>query len=501
MTMRNSTLQATALALFLSIPSVAADRFAKTDDYVRAAMKRWEVPGAAIAAVQDGKVVFARGYGVRRIGTDEAVTKDTVFSIASCTKSFYATALAMLVEEGRLAWDDPVIKHLPELRLANDYLTKHVTIRDLLCHRTGLRRADLLGDKGDLSPEEYFARLQYLEPIAEPRTKLIYNNHMYVLAGKVLERVSGKAWDEFVRERILQPLDMTSTVTPASRVPAERLARRHWRPEGKVIARPVGVDASLQSSVVDLAKWLRFQLAEGEYDGKRLLKKQTIREMHSMQMSQPVVRGKPPNIYAARFYGAGLGWFVLDYRGRKLVYHGGSWGAWVAMIPEENIGVAVLVNVDLNGLDGMLMYDFLDALLVGPEVAWDREKWKTWLKIEGPEHSYRPRDKARKALEAKRERDTKPNLPLERYTGQYESKLYGRIGIEHKDESLWLKCGVYETKLTHWHHDAFYARAPTRITYDWLLTFGIDDGRVKYVTVKHVGWDADEKNHAYHRVE
>src|SRR5439155_18854270 len=171
-----------------------------------------EVPGVAIAVVKDGEVVLARGYGVCVIGTEHKVTKDAVFTIASCTKSVLSACVGMLVEEGKLAWDDPVVKHLPRFELANQYLTEHVTLRDLLCHLTGLRRADLLGDGTGFDADEILGRLKLLEPIAELRTQLIYNNHMYYsVLGAVVTRVTGQPWEQFIAERVFRPLDMKST--------------------------------------------------------------------------------------------------------------------------------------------------------------------------------------------------------------------------------------------------------------------------------------------------
>jgi CubicO group peptidase (beta-lactamase class C family) len=494
------------LLLLLSETAEADDRFAGVNEYVASAMQQWEVPGVAVAAVQNGEVVFARGYGVCEIGDSVPVTEETVFSIASCAKSFIAASLAILVDEGRLEWDDPVVKHLPDFRLATNYLTDHVTIRDLLCHRTGLPRADLLGDRGDNLFEERFQRLRCLQPAAELRTQLIYNNHTFDVAARIVERVSGRSWEDFLQERVLQPLGMLGTVTSPAGVAPERLARRHWRPEGQVVARPPPGDGAapsggMYSSVTDLAKWINVQLAEGRYGGGQLLRPETVREMQSLQMSRPVLNNQPPNDYAARFFGAGLGWFVLDYRGRKLVYHGGSWGAWVAFVPEEQIGVAVLINVDLNGLEGMLMYNFLDALLVGPETAWDRGRWAQWLKNEGPEHSYRQRDEERKKLEEQRRRDTSLSLALAGYAGHYESDSFGRLGIEQSDGSLWVRFGVHTVRLIHWQHDEFYARTPTGLTYDWLLQFDTTDGlQTSSVMLRHIGYDAADGPQTFSRV-
>ena len=196
-----------AACLLLSDPPAAraGDRFAGMDPYIRAALEKWQIPGLALAVVKDGEVVVARGYGVCEIGTDRKVNADTAFHLASCAKPFLVAALGMLVEEGKLRWDDRVAKHLPGFELADRYLTEHVTLRDLVCHRTGLRRADLLADGAGFDAKEILRRLKYLEPSAELRTQYIYNNHMYSVLGEVVTHVSGQPWEQFVADRIFRP--------------------------------------------------------------------------------------------------------------------------------------------------------------------------------------------------------------------------------------------------------------------------------------------------------
>jgi hypothetical protein len=253
--------------------------------------------------------------------------------------------------------------------------------------------------------------------------------------------------------------------------------------------------------VVDLTQWLKLHLAEGKLAGRPLLEPETVGEMHALQFSVSVRSRPPDNVYAARFYGSGLGWFVQDYRGRKVVLHAGGWGSMVAMIPEEELGVAILSNLDLESLPGLLMYDVFDAYLMGPETAWNADKWSaTWLRNEPPGYAYRPRDEAKARLERNRTPDTSPVLPLERYAGSFESTLYGELVVRHDADRLYVDFGESTTALSHWQDDSFYARAPTRLTFDWLLNFGVSgDGHVADVTVKHVGWDTDEKDEKFIR--
>lgn len=475
------------------------DRFAGMDAYIGAALDKWQIPGLAIAIVKDGDTVLARGYGVCEIGKNGKVTADTAFHLASSGKPFLAAAVAMLVEEGKLRWNDPIAKHMPGFELADRYLTEHVTLRDLLCHRTGLRRADLLGDGAGFDAKEIVRRLKYLEPIAELRTEFIYNNHMYTVLGEVVTRVAGQPCEQFIAERILRPLEMETTAMAASTIPQGRLARRHWRSDEGIVARPV--DAAMYSTVREMANWLKLQVAEGVYHDHRLLKPETVREMHALQFSIPVKTRPKNNIYAAQFLGCGLGWTVQDYRGRKVVSHGGAWGAMVAMMPEEKLGVVVLSNLDLEYLASLLMFDVFDAYLVGPDTAWSRDKWETtWLRDEPPGAAYRPRDEAKARLEKARKQDTKPSLPLAKYAGAFNSKLYGQLTVRHEDGRLSATFGPFTTELSHWQDESFYVRSPTRLTFDWLLTFASSkSGEMANVTVKHVGWDNDEKDHVFVR--
>lgn len=490
-----------ALFLVMNDSPVACggDRFAGLDPYVGAALEKWQVPGLAIAVVKDDELVLARGYGLCETGKQRQVSVDTAFHLASAAKPLLAASVAVLVEDGKLHWDDPVARHLPDFELADRYLTEHVTLRDLLCHRTGLRRADLLADGAGFDPEVILRRLKNLEPVAELRTQLIYNNHMYTVLGEVVTRVAGKPWEQFAAERFFQPLKMTSTTTAVTAIKPDQLALRHWRSDAGIVARPV--DDGMYSTVRDMAQWLKLQLAEGTYGGRQLFRPETVREMHALQFSVPVQSRPKGNIYAAQFLGNGLGWSVQDYRGRKVVSHAGSWGAMVAMMPEERLGVVVLSNLDLEHLCALLMYDVFDAYLVGPETAWNSDKWETtWLRNEPPGAAYRPRDKAKAKLEKTRAANTKPSLALEKYAGPYDSKLYGRLIVRHYDDRLSVTFGGFTTELSHWQDDSFYVRAPTRLTFDWLLTFGASKGgEITHVTVKHIGWDKDEKDHVYVR--
>src|SRR5688572_10541182 len=263
----------------LNLTAQAQDPFDGLDRYLREALPQWQVPGLAIAVVKDSEVVLARGYGVRHLGRDEPVTADTVFSIASCTKSFTAACIALLVEQGKLRWDDPVRQHLPGFRVADPYVTEHVTIRDLLCHRTGLVRGDLVGMSGGFTHTEILNQVQFLPQAAPFRSKMTYNNLMFTVLGEIVQKKSGLSWQEFVAKRLFMPLEMKSTTTDRETIAADRLVTRHRLYDGELapIRTPqsdkMAPAGAIHSTVRDMARWITFQLSEGELNGQPLLKK------------------------------------------------------------------------------------------------------------------------------------------------------------------------------------------------------------------------------------
>jgi CubicO group peptidase (beta-lactamase class C family) len=480
----------------------AQDRFKGFDDYVREGMEEFKVPGLAIAVVKDGKVVLARAYGHRHLGQNSPVTTDTLFPIASCTKAFTACCIAMLVDEGKVQWDDPLRKHLPDFRVADPYVTENVTIRDLLCHRVGLVRGDLVGMTGAFSHAEMLNQIQYLPQASPFRSKMTYSNLMFAVLGEIVEKQSSENWEKFVTKRIFDPLEMTSTTTNRQSIDRERIATRHRFYDGELAplrtfnsdqVRPAG---AIYSTVTDMAKWLNLHLREGEHDGMRLVSTSAMREMHSLQQSIPVKWGTDSKIYDARFVGTGFGWFVKDYRGRKVIQHGGGWGSDTAFVPEENLAVVVLSNRDWNSLVWMLIFDVIDAYVVGPDQAWTKgEEWKFWLERGGPDAMERDRKTQFAELEKKRKSDTQPSLPLMQLAGIYRSTLYRDLKLTAEGRHLRAEFGRYTGALEHWENDTFYGHSVIEPFLDWLVKFDIDaQGSVTGLEIINVGWkDPDER--------
>jgi CubicO group peptidase (beta-lactamase class C family) len=329
---------------------------AQVDELVARTLQTFEVPGIAVAIVKDGKVVHSKGYGVTSILTNQKVDSNTLFGIASNSKAFTTAALAMLVDEGKLNWDDKVNKFIPHFKMYNNYVTNEFTIRDLLTHRSGLGlgAGDLMiwPDGNNFTTNDIIHNLQYLKPVSAFRTKYDYDNLLYIVAGEVLHRATGKTWNEFIEERILKPLEMNNTASTFSRLKdTSNVIVPHVPTDGKlkVISRYKSTTfdpaAGIYSSVNDLSKWVIMQLNNGKYgNGQQLFSKQQQKEMWTPQTIMP---NNPPSVYNSHFKSYGLGWQLIDVKGTLQVSHTGGLDGivtQVTMLPELNLGIIVLTN-------------------------------------------------------------------------------------------------------------------------------------------------------------
>jgi CubicO group peptidase (beta-lactamase class C family) len=459
------------------------------DDYVDKALREWEVPGLAIAIVKDDRIVLAKGYGVRKLGDPATVNERTLFAIGSSSKSFTAASVAMLVDEGKLKWDDPVTKYLPDFELYDPYVTRELTVRDLLSHRSGLERGDLLWYGTEYDRDEILRRTRYLKLTWSLRSTFGYQNLMFLAAGQLIAKVSGKTWDEFIRQRIFTPLTMTSSNTSVKDLKnADNVATPHAKIEDKLeliawrnidnIA-PAG---SINSNVVDMVQWVRLQLAQGEYQKQRLLSSGAAKEM---QTSQTVIRAEPPySLFypEAHFLNYGLGWFLHDYRGRKVVEHGGAidgMRAQVAMLPEEKLGLVILTNMHGTILPLALMYRIFDAYLGAPQRDWSAEMLMTTKALEDQGKA------TQKKQEAERVKDSRPSLALKEYAGTYKNDLYGDVKVTHENGKLGVRFGpAFTSGLEHWHYDTFRAKfVAAGVSYAY-MTFALNaQGKIETLTL------------------
>ena len=446
----------TPFLLLPLLPAAASARqapLAGLDAYITQAMKDWEVPGLAIAVVRNDSVIYARGFGVRELGRPEPVDEHTLFSIASTTKAMTVAALGMLVDEGKLDWDDPVAEHLPALRLGDPWVARELTVRDLVTHRVGLERSDNLWIAGPFERDEILRRAEALPSAAGFRAQYGYNNIMFIAAGELAAAVADTSWDALLERRLFEPLGMTRT-TSRMDVVAKRdnVASPHTRVDGRVHASTlrdydnIGGAGAVFSSAHDMAQWLRFQLGGGAIDGKRLLEASTLREMHAPQTVMRIDTVAERMFPDSHFRAYGLGWFLQDYGTEKLVHHSGSLN-WtrtqVGFIPERNIGVVAIANLSSSTLQLALMYRVLDALLGRPERDWSAEYLELARRDDEDD-------------EDERVAGTRPSLALEAYAGEYEHPLYGTARVALEDGTLVLHYAPdYIADLEHWHYDTF----------------------------------------------
>lgn len=443
----------------------AADFDAKPiNEIVERAMKEFGVPGSAVVIVQNDEVVFASGFGVREKGKLGEVTANTVFPIASCSKAFTSTAMAMLVDDGKAAWDDKVRTHLDYFRLSDELADHEVTLRDLLCHRTGMPRHDMLWAGEDITSDELIHRWGKGTPSTSFRSTWEYSNVPFTTAGVIVGKLNKSTWAEAIKTRIFKPLQMnSSSCTSAEGQGAADHATPHYFGLDKSIT-PVKWDAidhaggagCINSTAADMGNWLRFQLAEGKFANRQQFSSRVLRETHTPQMLVKV-EGVwslyfPPKV--TRFASYGMGWFVHDYRGFTCLSHGGTLTgirAQVMLVPEKKIGVFVVCNLRPSLFPEAVAKSVLDHLLGLPP-----EDWVTFNKEQLNQFDMLNTLKIKKR-EKDRKPDTKPSLALKKYAGEFEEAAYGKAKVSHDEGKLTVRWGKFVFRLEHYHYDTFTA--------------------------------------------
>jgi CubicO group peptidase (beta-lactamase class C family) len=485
--------------------NVAADaRLAGLAEYVERVRAEWQVPGAAVGVIVDGEVAYAHGSGAREIGKAPAVDERTLFQIGSLTKAVTATALGLLVQEGRIGWDDPVVRHLPTFRLPDPVVTKLVTVRDLVAHRTGYEGGAPV--VRPMSAADVLRGAEHSKSVVPFRDSVLYSNSMYSIAGEVVATASGMSWAEFVQRRLLDPLRMGASgasvdlmgiwpderlapsmygQAPAGRAGIEDAAGRnvampHYHTGQGVRALPWqvslkggGAAGSMVSNLEDLLSWARFNLGDGTAaSGAKLLEAASLEALHRPQhlIRDPVSgahralaalagRGAPatsPEAYA-------MGWFCHTYHGLRVLSHGGALlggMSVIAMVPERGIGVVVLANS--YGKDGAGFFNEAVAMHALELLLGDgRYDWNAELAEIASAHDAEKREEEA-SLRKLRLRGTRPSLPLERYAGGYGNAQIGSVRVERVRDGLRLRLpGVFDWPLAHWHQDIFRAQIET----------------------------------------
>lgn len=490
-------------ALLASTPAQAqenADPLEGLDAYVREAMSDWEVPGLAIAVVHRDSVLFARGYGVRELGGSDPVDEHTLFANASTTKAFTAFAAATLVDEGRLDWDERVSDRLPEFVLMDPWATREITLRDLLTHRLGFGDPSYLWYGAEYEFGDYAEHLRFKEPSTSFRSTFAYNNIGYAAAGEITAREAGVSWDDLIRQRVLEPLGMSETVTRGADLPRDgNVAMPHDRVGGELASIGWNVSfgdniapaGSMYSSVHDMTRWMRLLLSGCEWEGERLLAESTCAEL-----LKPQVVLLPNEFYPSQrltepwFIGYSLGWFLQDYRGEKAAFHTGSLDGYVAIVgllPEREMGVVVFANRDHAEVRHALMLRVFDAFIGPPTRDWSAE-----LKEIYEERAAR-NARSREDRRAGRVAGTEPSAPLEAYVGTWRNDLYGEVEVRLEARSgdgaelhlVLIRSDFLTADLSHWHHDTFEARWRPGWLRSELFTFEV--GPTGIVDILHLG--------------
>lgn len=461
--LQDSYNSAMRFALFLLAVSAAAIDKQKVDQLVEASLKTWQSPGAAVAVIENGKIVHVAGYGVREFGKPDKVTADSLFEVASTTKAFTALTVALLADEGKLDWDDPVRKHYKTFRLLDPLANENVTVRDLLCHRTGLPRHDALWYKTDLTREQIIERIGAAKPNKQFRQQYQYQNIMFLTAGELVGRVAGGTWDDFIRQRIFNPLGMTHTTTRFSEAMQQTdraMPHRKNKDDVKTFDwinfENVGAAGCINSSARDLAQWVLLHTNGGEFNGKRIVSVKNLEETYEPHMvirADAAAKALNPdttqNTYA-------LGWNIAHYRGHRILGHAGvldGFRARVTLIPETKSGIVVLANLGRTTLPESVTNSLVDLLLNLPAKDWD-----AYLKAEVTKQDAEEEHKRQEKI-AKRVKDTKPARHLADYAGIYTEPAYGTVEVREDQGHLLIKWANFSAKLEHWNYETFHAAA------------------------------------------
>lgn len=425
--------------------------------FITQALADWKVPGMAVGVVRDGQVMLAEGFGVRNVAGKLPVTPHTLFAIGSATKAFTATAVGILVSDSTLDWDKPVREYLPSFRLADPFASERMTPRDLLTHRSGLPRHDLMWYNSSATRQELFDRLRHLEPGKDFRTTFQYQNLMYMTAGYLAGVVSGGTWEDLVRERIFTPLGMSGAnfrVADSQRTEdyAQPYQERHEQ-VGVIPFRPIdtiGPAGSINASLSDMLAWLRLQLDHGSHNGTQVIAASDLAQMHAPQMV--VQDAQFRMLFQADLLSYGLGWFIQSYKGHLLIHHGGNidgFTALVSFMPDDNTGIVVLSNLNGTLAPTVVAYTLYDQLLGLAPTDWNGQLKQVDAQLKAAI------EQGKATTAADRQPGTQPSHPLAAYAGEYAHPGYGLARVELDGERLRLTYNDLHFAMEHYHYDTF----------------------------------------------
>lgn len=481
----------------LNSPSTKArlEATRRLNDYIERVRRDWHIPGLALSLVKDDEILFSKGYGVRKAGETKHVTEHTLFGSSSVTKTFTAAAIGLLVDEQKLDWDDPVISYIPDFQLYDPYVTQEITIRDLLSARSGLEGGDLMRFGGDFDRREVIRRLRFQKPLYGFRTRAGSYTFMYTVAGLIIEAVTGQRWESFIKERFFKPLGMNASGTSQQTLlRTKNAAMPHIEANGEQesyftsIPDNVGPGTGIVSNAVELAQWARLHLNNGHYKQKRILSSEVIRELHTPQIvdTSEAARALHPE---SHFITYGLGWFLSDYRGYKVVEAPGSslgMGALITLLPEERFGMVLLTNGgNTQHIQAVLKHQLIDWYLEIQDRDWNSKYLQLYKQQQEQVKEWVVRDWA--MLEANHIQNTQPSLPLKEYAGAYEDLFYGTATITEEANHLTFHFGPMEGDLEHWHYDTFKLTWKKPVVGIDFITFVLDrNGQVEELRIPSI---------------
>ena len=461
------------------------------DAYVQQGIKDWQIPGLAISIVKDGKVVVMKGYGVRDIKTKQPVDENTLFMIASNSKLFTGTALAQLDFNKKLSLDDRITKYLPEYRLYDKNSSELVTIKDVLSHRIGTKtfQGDFTFWNGTLTRSQIIQKMQLLKPAGQFRQEFGYCNSCFLTAGEIIPMVTGKPWEVYIQDSILNPLHMGNTFTTTNTISERQNVSKPYTNQftGVITELPydqvdnLGPAGSMVSSVKDVSKWLMMQLDSGRYEGAKILPWQVIRKTRDINIA---MSSRKSSSIPTHFTGYGLGVFMTDYAGKQVFWHtGGAFGfvTNTCFVPELNLGITILTNNDNQGFFELLRYQILDAYLKQPYINRSKKALPAQLN---------ELNNAKKELVSleNRKKNNKPILAINEYEGTYENEIYGTISIgKLSSNKLEIKFNGHQNlkaNLEYLDNDEWMMRY-NNIAYGiFKIKFDITDKKIKSILIK-----------------
>jgi CubicO group peptidase (beta-lactamase class C family) len=470
------------------------------DAYITDAMQLWKTPGLSVVVVKDKQVVYKKGYGVAELGKNNPFTTSTLSVCASTTKAMTAVCMGILVDEGKVKWTVKVSDVYPAFKLYDNYANNEITIKDLFTHNTGLGNADMLWAL-DYGVDTIIQKMRYIKPAYSFRSSFVYQNLMYMVAGEVIHRVSGKPWDQFIKERLFIPLGMTHTYPNYKQSSDEQNhITPHYMYKDSVV-KPIlftdskSIDAAggVWSCADDINKWMIFLLDSAIINGKRLLQPATYKEIFAPHAIVSTDEFYPTaSLTKPHFTTYGLGWFQEDYKGKMVQFHTGSLDGAVAilgLIPDDNFGVYIFANMDHTEIRHALMYKAMDLWVLNEDKDdWSKSFYKMYVNLDSAAKKEEQKSEAKRALH------TKPSLTLTAYKGKYSNEIYGSAQIQEQGDSLVIKFpNNINLALSHWNYDTFQGS----FEHDWwgktLIQFSLNkEGMVSQFNFAGIDYDKDE---------